>query len=139
MHIATGNIGQVTHVPQSSVLATAVALIIDKAKMLVRETSKGTFELPGLKVASNDNALQNLETLVHKLDVGEQPQQTLYLSQFPIDESRKKSVPVIVRIIHVNTTEVPSFLEGTFHPLSKLRGHTHASALTQAVAQWLSK
>jgi hypothetical protein len=123
----------------SPVLATAVALIMNKSKMLVCKTSEGILELPGLKVTSQEKALQNLEAFLKKLDLGKLPQQTLYLSQLSISEARKRPVPVIIRIIHTKTAEVPSFLDGTFKPISTLRAGTQTSSLTQVVACWLSE
>jgi hypothetical protein len=128
----------VNPVPSPLILATAIALIADKSKMLVTENADNTLELPGLVIATDEKALQKLETLIEKLDIADQPQQTLYLNNVRMDEHRQKPVTVIVRIIHVETAEIPTLLDSHFLSLAKLRVLEQASPLVRTVAQWMS-
>ena len=128
----------VKSVPHPSAFATAIAIIADESKMLVCENVEKTLELPGLVIASKMKALQSLEALIEELDVADQPQQTLYLSNFTMDETQKKPVTVIVRIVQMEKAEVPSSLGGQFLSLTKLRMQQQASPLVRTVAHWMS-
>jgi hypothetical protein len=125
-------------VPRPLILATAIAIIADKSKMLVTENADNTPELPGLVIATDEKAVQKLETLIEKLDVADQPQQTLYLNNVRMDDHRQKPVTVIVRIIHVETEKIPTILDGHFLSLTKLRVSEQVSPLVRTVAQWMS-
>lgn len=106
--------------------------------MLIIESKNNTLELPGLIITTNEKALQNLETLIEKLDLVDQPKQTLYLSSVRIEEHRQKPVTVVIWIIHVETAKIPSLMDGHFLSLAKLRVHQEASPLVRTVAEWMS-
>ena len=106
--------------------------------MLVCETAEKTFELPGLTLTSEKNALESLRGLIEKLDVTGQPQQTLYLSHFTMEEEQKKPITVMVRIVHLEAVKVSSSLDGHFHSLAKLQVQPQASSLVRTVTKWIS-
>ena len=129
----------VKSVPRPLALATAIAVIAEKSKMLVYENTKKSLKLPGLIIASSTKALQSLEELLERSDFANKPQQTLYLNHFTMEEHQKKPLTVIVRIVYVETEDIPSALDGHFRSLVRLRTQPQASSLVRTVAQWITE
>ena len=132
-------LAKVICVPSSPILLAAVAVVVDESKLLVWETPEGFLELPGFIVAQIEKALLNIEELIGKLNLGTEPQQTLYLRQIPLVGSSRKPIPAVVRVIRVKPEMRPSFGEGGYKNLSSLIANKRVSPLTRLVAQWMTR
>ncbi|MFX0167740.1 MAG: hypothetical protein ACFE89_08520 [Candidatus Hodarchaeota archaeon] len=125
--------------PTPPILVAAVAVIVDKSKMLVWETPDRFLELPGFIVARTEKAIRSLTETIRKLELSSVPQQTLYLRQVSLFGARRKSVLALVRVIHVKSEKTPSFQKGRYEAFSKLQENQRASPLTRLIAQWMTR
>jgi hypothetical protein len=125
--------------PTPSDLAVALAIIVGNKKMLVYENNQGHKELPGFLIVPEEEALEIFQKLITQMGLGKIPKQTLYLTKIPISKSKRKQLPAIIRVIHLKKASQLDFTKGWFEPLSKLLCDNRVTALTLAVAEWITK
>ena len=124
--------------PDSSLLAAAVGIVLDNKKLLVLENSEGQLELPGFILADEEKAVKSIHEFIQKFSLDRQPQQTLYLTAIHPTKSAKKKVPAIVQFIHLTTTQKFDITNTWYEPITKLLKDKRGAPLTQIVIQWLA-
>lgn len=123
--------------PDISLTLTALAIVTGTNKLLVLQTTKGHYELPGFFIGKSDPALQALSHLIEKLDLDRYPQQTLYLIKAPIPKASKKDVFGIIRIVFIPRASPVDLPKSQFELLSKLINDERITPITRTVVNWL--
>ena len=126
-------------VPSPSHLAVAVAIVVGNKKMLVCEDEEGYIELPGFVIVPEEKAQEAFQKLNAQMGLTEKPQQTLYLTNISVSKSKKKQLPALIRVTHFDKSPQFDFPKARFEPFSKLVCDDRATALTVAVAEWITR
>ena len=124
--------------PDSSLLAAAVGIVLNNKKLLVLENSEGQLELPGFIITDEEKAAKSIHEFIQRFNLGGQPQQTLYLTAIRPTKSTKKTVPAIVQFVHLTTTQKFDISNTWYEPLTKLLKDKRIAPLTRIVIQWLT-
>jgi hypothetical protein len=124
--------------PQSGLLATAVGIIVSDKKLLICETPQGQRELPGFIVAKPQEAIKYLNQFLSRWSLSELPQQTLYLSEVTLNHDLRKKVTGVVRILRFSHKLNLKLPNGQYWLIEQLLQDEQSTALTKAVAGWLS-
>lgn len=128
---------KVNELAPSTLLAAGIGIVVDEKKLLVCETPEGKLELPAFIVAKAKKAISILNKELIRWDLIEHPQQTLYLTAVPLNTRPEKTVMGLIQIIRFSTK--PEFVipKSRYEFIDQLWDNEQATALTQAVTQWL--
>lgn len=124
--------------PKLSLLATAVGIVVGEKRLLICETPKGHLELPGFLIAKAEKAIAHLNKFLSQLGLSELPQQTLYLPQVALTPDTKNKITAVIRILRFPKKRELKLPNCHYEYLEQLLTDDQATALTKAVAGWIS-
>jgi hypothetical protein len=125
-------------VPDSSILAAAVGIVLENKKLLVWENLEGQIDLPGFILADGEEAIRSMHEFIRKFNLDGHPQQTLYLTALSPTKSIKKKVPAIIRLVHLPFTVKLDIPNTWYEPLTKLSKDERITPITRIVTKWLT-
>ena len=121
----------------SKLLIVGVGILVRETQLLVCETTHGHIELPGFAVGKAEDILSPFNEFLLEQGISELPQQTLYLSSVNVNPKSKKKATGLVRIVRYSKIPSLNIPNSRYEAINELVQNTQASALVQAVAQWL--